>query len=88
MQRGFSKRDIVGDRQLRHYFRAERMAVNATCAGQHITLVKDTRSYHQKKRDIEENMGKFELVVNAEKQIVEANPDMPLLWVLRDKLKL
>jgi len=88
MQCGFSKRDIVGDRQLRHYFRAERMAVNATCAGQNITLVKEARSYHQKKRDIEENMGKFELVVNAEKQIVEANPDMPLLWVLRDKLKL
>ena len=88
MQRAFSKRDIVGDRQLRHYFRAERMAVNAACAGQNITLVKDARSYHQKKRDIEENMGKFELVVNAEKQIVEANPDMPLLWVLRDKLKL
>ena len=33
-------------------------------------------------------MAKYEIVVNAEKQIVEASPDMPLLWVLRDKLKL
>ncbi|XOV82789.1 MAG: (2Fe-2S)-binding protein [bacterium] len=33
-------------------------------------------------------MGKFELVVNGEQVEVEAQPDMPLLWVLRDKLKL
>ena len=33
-------------------------------------------------------MAKYEITVNAEKKIVEANPDMPLLWVLRDKLKL
>ena len=33
-------------------------------------------------------MAKYEITVNAEKQIVEASPDMPLLWVLRDKLKL
>lgn len=33
-------------------------------------------------------MAKYEITVNAGKKIVEANPDMPLLWVLRDKLKL
>ena len=40
------------------------------------------------KRGIDEKMAKYEITVNAEKKIVEANPDMPLLWVLRDKLKL
>ena len=33
-------------------------------------------------------MAKYEIMVNAETQVVEASPDMPLLWVLRDKLKL
>ena len=40
------------------------------------------------KRGIDEKMAKYEITVNAEKKIVEVNPDMPLLWVLRDKLKL
>jgi isoquinoline 1-oxidoreductase alpha subunit len=33
-------------------------------------------------------MSKFKLVVNGEALEVEADPNMPLLWVLRDKLKL
>ena len=33
-------------------------------------------------------MSKFKLVVNNEELEVEADPNMPLLWVLRDKLKL
>jgi len=33
-------------------------------------------------------MSKFELTVNGEKTQVDVRPDMPLLWVLRDKLKL
>jgi aerobic-type carbon monoxide dehydrogenase small subunit (CoxS/CutS family) len=33
-------------------------------------------------------MSKFKLVINDEKLEVEADPNMPLLWVLRDKLKL
>ncbi len=33
-------------------------------------------------------MSKFLLMVNGEHVEVEAQPDMPLLWVLRDKLKL
>ena len=33
-------------------------------------------------------MSKFKLVVNGESVEVDASPDMPLLWVLRDKLKL
>ena len=33
-------------------------------------------------------MSKFKLVVNGAALEVEADPNMPLLWVLRDKLKL
>lgn len=33
-------------------------------------------------------MSKFNLIVNGENIEVEASPEMPLLWVLRDKLKL
>lgn len=33
-------------------------------------------------------MSKFTLVVNDESHEVDVQPDMPLLWVLRDKLKL
>ena len=33
-------------------------------------------------------MNKFKLVVNGEKLEVDVSPEMPLLWVLRDKLKL
>ena len=33
-------------------------------------------------------MAKFNLEINGDHLQVEANPDMPLLWVLRDKLKL
>ena len=33
-------------------------------------------------------MSKFVLLVNGESVEVEARPEMPLLWVLRDKLKL
>ena len=33
-------------------------------------------------------MSKFKLIVNGENIEVEASPEMPLLWVLRDKLKL
>lgn len=33
-------------------------------------------------------MSKFTLVVNDETHEVDVQPDMPLLWVLRDKLKL
>ena len=33
-------------------------------------------------------MAKFKLNVNGREQEVDARPDMPLLWVLRDKLKL
>jgi len=33
-------------------------------------------------------MSKFNLVVNGKKQELDVNPEMPLLWVLRDKLKL
>lgn len=33
-------------------------------------------------------MSKYQLVVNGETHQVEAPPDMPLLWVLRDRLKL
>ncbi|MGA7984059.1 MAG: 2Fe-2S iron-sulfur cluster-binding protein, partial [Burkholderiales bacterium] len=30
----------------------------------------------------------MELIVNGERQRIEADPDMPLLWVLRDLLEL
>ena len=33
-------------------------------------------------------MSTYKIVINGEVQEVEARPDMPLLWVLRDKLKL
>ncbi len=33
-------------------------------------------------------MSKVELSVNGERHQLEVSPDMPLLWVLRDKLKL
>ena len=33
-------------------------------------------------------MSKFKLTVNGEIHEVDVNPEMPLLWVLRDKLKL
>ena len=33
-------------------------------------------------------MSKFKLVVNAQEHEVDVSPNMPLLWVLRDKLKL
>ena len=33
-------------------------------------------------------MAKFNLIVNGKDREVDARPDMPLLWVLRDKLKL
>ncbi len=33
-------------------------------------------------------MAKFRLTVNATRREVEADPDMPLLWVLRDRLGL
>ena len=33
-------------------------------------------------------MSKYQLIVNGQAREVEASPDMPLLWVLRDKLKL
>jgi isoquinoline 1-oxidoreductase alpha subunit len=33
-------------------------------------------------------MSKYQLVVNGENIEVDASPNMPLLWVLRDKLKL
>jgi len=33
-------------------------------------------------------MAKFKLRVNGSEQEVDVRPDMPLLWVLRDKLKL
>jgi len=33
-------------------------------------------------------MSKYKLVVNNEHLEVEASPEMPLLWVLRDKLKM
>lgn len=33
-------------------------------------------------------MSQFEIVVNGESHTIEAQPDMPLLWVLRDKLGL
>jgi len=33
-------------------------------------------------------MSKFNLVVNGKRQTLDVNPEMPLLWVLRDKLKL
>lgn len=33
-------------------------------------------------------MSKFTLTVNSETHEVDVQPDMPLLWVLRDKLKL
>ena len=33
-------------------------------------------------------MSKFEIEVNGERSTVDVQPDMPLLWVLRDKLKL
>ena len=33
-------------------------------------------------------MSKFELTVNGQTHQVDVQPDMPLLWVLRDKLKL
>jgi len=33
-------------------------------------------------------MTKYQLMVNGEARQFEASPDMPLLWVLRDKLKL
>ncbi len=33
-------------------------------------------------------MSKFKLSVNGEQHEVDVNPQMPLLWVLRDKLKL
>ena len=33
-------------------------------------------------------MSKYTLSVNGERQVVDVSPEMPLLWVLRDKLKL
>ena len=33
-------------------------------------------------------MSKYTLKVNGDAVLVDAQPDMPLLWVLRDKLKL
>ena len=33
-------------------------------------------------------MNNYSLIVNGKKQVVEASPNMPLLWVLRDKFKL
>lgn len=33
-------------------------------------------------------MGRFALTVNGRRLRVEADPDMPLLWVLRDRLRL
>jgi isoquinoline 1-oxidoreductase subunit alpha len=33
-------------------------------------------------------MGRFVLTVNGRRERVEADPDMPLLWVLRDRLRL
>jgi isoquinoline 1-oxidoreductase alpha subunit len=33
-------------------------------------------------------MSKYTLTVNGERQVVDVSPEMPLLWVLRDKLKL
>jgi len=33
-------------------------------------------------------MSKYKLVVNGETRDVDVRPDMPLLWLLRDKLKL
>ncbi len=33
-------------------------------------------------------MAKYKLTVNEEQRDVDVSPDMPLLWVLRDKLKL
>jgi isoquinoline 1-oxidoreductase alpha subunit len=33
-------------------------------------------------------MSKYKLVVNGERREVDVSPKMPLLWVLRDKLKL
>lgn len=33
-------------------------------------------------------MSKFKLTVNAQEHELDVRPDMPLLWVLRDKLKL
>ena len=55
---------------------------------QNATLLVTSDSGVILKRGIDEKMAKYEITVNAEKKIVEANPDMPLLWVLRDKLKL
>jgi isoquinoline 1-oxidoreductase alpha subunit len=36
----------------------------------------------------DESMSKYKLEINGEKTDVDASPEMPLLWVLRDKLKL
>ena len=33
-------------------------------------------------------MSKYILTVNGERQVVDVSPEMPLLWVLRDRLKL
>ena len=55
---------------------------------QNATLLVTSDSGVILKRGIDEKMAKYEITVNAEKKIVEANPDMPRLWVLRDKLKL
>ena len=55
---------------------------------QNATLLVTSDSGVILKRGIDEKMAKYEITVNAEKKIIEANPDMPLLWVLRDKLKL
>jgi aerobic-type carbon monoxide dehydrogenase small subunit (CoxS/CutS family) len=33
-------------------------------------------------------MSKHTIIINGKSQILDVNPDMPLLWVLRDKLKL
>ncbi len=55
---------------------------------QNATLLVTSDSGVISKRGIDEKMAKYEITVNAVKQIVEASPDMPLLWVLRDKLKL
>ena len=55
---------------------------------QNATLLVTSDSGVILKRGIDEKMAKYEITVNAGKKIVEANPDMPLLWVLRDKLKL
>jgi isoquinoline 1-oxidoreductase alpha subunit len=33
-------------------------------------------------------MARYSLVINRQRREVAADPDMPLLWVLRDRLRL